>query len=212
MPSTSRVYLAEMIGTFVLSSVVLVTLIPSAPFPVPTPIGAAMTLALYVYLVGSISGCHINPAISFAMWITGHMKTPQFLGYVLAQVIGGLLAFAMINGYVAPGAEQWLLPTGVTDYAGIGEAIGTAFFAFAVVSTNYVDYPPAIVGVVVGLALLVGITVSHNASYGVLNPAVALAAKAWVWQYLLAPFVGAAVGGFLSVAVFRSPKKVLQHA
>ena len=71
-------YFSETIGTFILASVVLISLTPSTPFPIPTPIAAALTLTLCVYLFGDISGCHINPAVSFAMLIAKKITPKSF--------------------------------------------------------------------------------------------------------------------------------------
>ena len=200
-------YIAELLGTFILATVVLISLTPSTPFPVPTPIAAAMTLTLCVYLFGSVSGCHINPAVSFSMWLTRQLNASRFVVYLLCQVAGAGLAYGLISLYVLPGQESWLPATHSTLYSGVGEAIGAMFFVFGVTATGYLKYDRSIQGIIVGLSLLVGITVSHNASYGVLNPAVALAAKAWSWHYLLAPFVGASVGGIAAKCLLQDSVK-----
>ncbi len=91
---------AELVGTFMLSAIVLITLTPTTPFPLATPIAAALTLALCVYLLGNVSGCHINPAISFAMFINRQINFKHLLGYVIFQIIGALLAYLLILIYV----------------------------------------------------------------------------------------------------------------
>ncbi len=56
----------------------------------------------------------------------------------------------------------------------------------------------------IGVSLLVGVIVSHNFSYGMLNPAVALATRVWNWNYLLVPFFGAALGGIIAMLLFKN--------
>ncbi|MCL1126814.1 aquaporin [Shewanella surugensis] len=85
--------LAELLGTFMLATVVLVSLTPSTPFPLATPIAAALSLGLSVYLLGSVSGCHINPAISLAMLVCRQMDIIHFVGYIIFQCAGALLAY-----------------------------------------------------------------------------------------------------------------------
>ncbi|MEM9242959.1 MAG: aquaporin [Pseudomonadota bacterium] len=194
---------AELIGTFILAMVVLITLTPSTPFPLATPIAAALTLGLAVYLIGNVSGCHINPAISFAMLIFRQISLLNFIGYVIFQVIGAFLAYLLVLRYVPIGQEQWLFVHHSTLFSGIGEALGAAFFAFGVLTTVYnKNINQMMSGFIVGTSLLIGLTISHNASYGILNPAVALATKAWGWDYLLMPFIGACVGALVSRLLF----------
>ena len=102
------------------------------------PIAAAITLGLYVYLIGNTSGCHINPAISLAMFISKQIRSKQLLEYIIAQVIGAYLAYSMINLYVPMGEENWLIPAHASLFSGTGELLGAAFFAFGVCSTLYI--------------------------------------------------------------------------
>lgn len=198
-----RACFAELIGTFFLAAIVLITLTPATPFPIETPVAAGMTLALFVYLIGGISGCHINPAITVAMFITRQISLAKACAYLVAQFLGAILALGMIVLYVPAAQEQWLSASQAPTSSGIGELIGAAFFAFGVFSAVYNKLDKNILGIVVGGSLLVGITISHNASYGVLNPAVALATKAWSIDYLVIPFIGAILGALISLALFK---------
>lgn len=81
-------YLAEFIGTLILVSAILVTGSPWA-------IGAALILA--ILLTSSISGGHLNPAVSLVMAASGKLKTTDLLPYIIAQIAGGLLALAIFN-------------------------------------------------------------------------------------------------------------------
>ncbi|WP_444922503.1 MIP/aquaporin family protein [Microbulbifer sp. CnH-101-G] len=203
---------AELIGTFILATAVLTSLTPSNPFPIATPIAAGLALGLCVYIIGGISGCHVNPAISFSMLISKKLSFKDFIGYVIVQVCGGILALLMVTIYVPLGQEGWLVSHKASIFSGIGEGLGTAFFSFGVMATAHnKDIGKATSGIVVGSSLLLGLIVSHNASYGILNPAVALATKAWSWDYLLMPFVGASVGALVSYLLFR-PRGHLQES
>ncbi|MCL9779990.1 aquaporin [Vibrio sp. S4M6] len=199
----NRPFFAELIGTYALSSIVLITLTPDTPFPVATPIAAAITLGLFVYLIGNTSGCHINPAISFAMFVSKQISATKLFEYIVAQFIGGYLAYLMISLYVPAGQETWLIPSHANEFTGVGEMLGAAFFAFGVFSTLYIKLEKSLIGVIVGASLLIGITISHNASFGVLNPAVAFATKAWNWDYLVMPFVGTTIGALISMALLK---------
>ncbi len=179
--------------------IILITLTPTTPFPIQTPIGAAMTLGLLVYLFG----CHINPAITVAMFITRQISFIKGCAYVIAQFIGATLALGLIILYVPSAQEQWLIASHAPASSSIGEIIGAAFFAFGVFAAVYNKLDKNILGIVIGGFLLVGITISHNASYGVLNPAVAFATKAWSISYLVMPFLGAIIGALIALALFN---------
>jgi aquaporin Z len=84
-------YLVEFLGTFLFLSVVVST---SNPLLIS---GALLTVIL---LIGKISGCHVNPAISVMLWAKGALSNQDLLGYVLAQITGGLAALAAFKSLV----------------------------------------------------------------------------------------------------------------
>jgi aquaporin Z len=81
-------YLAEFIGTLILVSAILVTGNPFA-------IGA--TLALIILVASSISGAHLNPAVSVVMAASGKLTTTDLLPYIIAQILGGVVALVIFN-------------------------------------------------------------------------------------------------------------------
>lgn len=76
-------YLGEFIGTFILISAILI---------VGEPIPIAVALLAAIYLVGKISGAHVNPVVSMSMFINNKMSGSDFGGYVIAQCLGALAA------------------------------------------------------------------------------------------------------------------------
>lgn len=78
-------YLVEFLGTFLFLSVVIAT---------TNPILIAGALLTVILLIGNISGCHVNPAISLMLWVKGTLSNKDLVGYVLAQLAGGLTALA----------------------------------------------------------------------------------------------------------------------
>lgn len=182
-------YLAEFVGTFALAYAVSLSL--AGNFPVPTPVMAALTLGIFVYTVGHISGCHLNPAITIGALSINKIKLKDAVCYLVAQFLGAGLAWYLSDQVVARAALT------VTDgpWVFLAEGLGAFFFAFGVASVIYGKAPKDLYGVVVGSSLLIGISFSAlmNAN-GVLNPAVAFAIGSFGTMYVLGPIVGASLG------------------
>ena len=84
-------YLVEFLGTFLFLSVVIFT---------TNPVLIAGALLTVIVLIGNISGCHVNPAISLMLWAKGTLSNKDLVGYVLAQLAGGLAALAAFKALV----------------------------------------------------------------------------------------------------------------
>jgi aquaporin NIP len=194
MKNIPKKYIAEAVGTFGLSFVVLGALSYVHVLPVAVPVIAALTLGLFVYTIGSVSGCHINPAVSVGVWFVKKISSGELLRYIAAQLIGAVAAVLVAKWFmiVSP------ITGGVFDVrVFVAEALGTFFFVFGIASVVYGKVRDALSGVVIGGSLLLGILVSSVAgAAGILNPAVALALSAHSIVYLGAPFIGA-IGAFL---------------
>ncbi len=182
-------YIAELFGTAVLTLAVSLSLHSS--FPVPTPLIAALTLGLFVYLLGPISGAHFNPAITVGLLSLRKITLGRAVGYVFAQLAGATLAL---------GVARWLglasaLTAGTTLTIGWAELLGAFIFAFGVAAVASAAVPAEFSGVVVGSSLLLGLSLAAGiGSNAVLNPAVALGIGSLSLMYAFAPAVGAVLG------------------
>lgn len=200
-------YLVEFLGTFALTLVVALSLAGS--FPVPTPVLAALTLGLFVYTVGHISGTHINPAITLGALSIKKIKLMDAVGYWIAQFAGAAAAFGVysgisnmlvsLNSYEFPeGLSQGMLSGGNDPLLGLMEGLGAFFFAFGVAAVIYGRVPKDLTGIAVGGSLLMGISIAASLGGGVLNPAVALGLRSLqitqVFWYMVGPMVGAVLG------------------
>src|SRR5262245_40571244 len=123
-------YIAEFIGTFGLAFIVLTMddVGVSLGFGVAV---AAVSLALLVYTLGPISGCHINPAVTLAQWSVKKISTKDAVLYILTQFLAALLAmsFAKWLVYVMPPVYQSRVQTPFEIQHFLAEALGTFFFA-----------------------------------------------------------------------------------
>ncbi len=187
-------YAAEFLGTFALCFVVWLSVAFQMPFS--TPVMAAVTLGLFVYTVGGISGAHLNPAVTIGMFSANKIKTNDALMYVVCQLAGAAVAMTvgrLMSGQIASVTHA------VTLTAGIGEAIGAFFLAFGVMSATIQKIPPAAAGLVVGSSLLIGIYAAFPFSNAIINPAVALSVNSFGPMEILGPLVGAVCGAWARV-------------
>ena len=188
-----KVYLAELIGTFALSFVIFLAA-SGSNLPLAIPVIAGLTLGLFVYLIGGISGCHINPAVTIGLLSIKKIKWQDAVGYIISQFVGASLAIVlgvMLFHVNQPNPNLSAFSLAIF----CAEALGTFFFTFGIASVVYEKVPHQMSGIVVGSSLLFGILIaSLSDSFGILNPAVAFSLHAMNWTYLLAPIVGSVLG------------------
>ena len=186
---------------------------------VATSLAFGLTIVAMAYVIGDISGCHINPSVSFAMFVDTRMKGKEFVKYVIAQVLGaivGSLLLALILNSVHTIGDYSQTSMGTNGYGGLGitmlgafitEIILTFIFTFTVLGVTKDKEKSNIAGIVIGLTLtfvhllgikLTGTSVNPARSLG---PAIVLGGKALkqVWLFVLAPLVGSA----LAATVYR---------
>jgi aquaporin Z len=191
---------AEFLGTAVLSLAVY-TIVARTSFPLFSGMAAGGVLALWIMSVGTISGSHINPAVTFGLWTTRKIGTLKAIAYIAAQMLGGLAAWQLMNYYL--GRDLTSLVTGGFEWKiFIAEAVGAAVFTFGVASSVFQAYENSKNAAVQGISLFVGILASSLAANAVLNPAVAVGIQSWSWTYAVAPLAGALVGMNLYAYVF----------
>jgi len=211
-------YFAELIGTMILvfmgcgSAVVLGAAVGGGHLAVALAFG--LSIIAMAYVIGNISGCHINPAVSLAMLINKKLGAIDFVGYVIFQIIGAIIGAALLNMVVSFGVTDLTGALGSNGIGAIGaggafvvEIILTFIFVFAILGVTSDKNKGSIAGTVIGLTLafvhIVGIPLTGTS----VNPARSLGpaifaggeALADVWVFLLAPLVGAA----LAVVVFK---------
>lgn len=188
-----RAYLAEFLGAMTLTMAVTV----SSAFntSISPPVIAGLTLGLFVYTVGAISGAHLNPAVTLGMLSIEKIKPKHALGYIVFQFLGATVGMLLLRGLVGD-LVRMTATSSLQD--GVGEAIGAFFLAFGVAAATYRKLDPAIAGIVVGSSLLLGAYIVSSAGFskGVLNPAVSWGLGTFNVMYVLGPIVGAVVGAW----------------
>ena len=184
--------IAESVGTFALALAV-VSSVAGMPM-VPTPVLAGLVLGLFVYSVGKVSGCHINPAVTLGLWSIDKISTQETLRYIAAQLLGAVAAVLVLSVLFDMGSFSLTF----AEEAGrvfLAECVGAMLFTFGVASVVAGRVNDAMSGVVVGGSLLLGIVVAAQlGSAGILNPAVALALGSLSLSYVAGSVVGAVLG------------------
>lgn len=179
---------AELFGTFLLTFAVLVSL--RVGFAVPTVIVAALTLGTIVYMVGSISGAHVNPAITIGLHSIGKINLRDTVLYIVFQVIGAVIAMMLLQNITAVD----LLRAENSVMAAVCELLGAFVFGTGVAAVAFGRVHEAASGLAVGSSLFLGLVVASSGSLAILNPAVAIGLGAMSLVYLLAPIAGTVCG------------------
>ena len=211
-------YFCECIGTAVLVLMGCGTAVITGGDIVATSLAFGLSIIAMAYVIGNISGCHVNPAVSLAMLINKKMSLKEFGLYVLAQVIGafvgaGLLYFILSStqaGVIGLGTNGFDAQSAVNLNmigAFVVEVILTFIFIYTILGVTSDENKSSVAGIVIGLTLtfvhLIGIRLTGTS----VNPARSLApaiimggeALSQVWLFIVAPFIGAA----LSAITFR---------
>ncbi len=209
MRATLRPLIAELIGVFMLvfigGGAIIVDGYRSISLGLPGIAAAhGLALALAVTATMSISGGHINPAVTIGLWSVGRIDTRKAGLYVLAQLIGAVLA-ALVLRLLLPSATAAAKTYGaltVAPYVSalqaiLIEAVLTFFLALAVMATVVDPAAPKVGGFGVGVALWMGVLAGGSLTGAALNPArafgPALVANFWTAQlyYWIGPILGA---------------------
>ncbi len=158
-PNYPAIIIAEVIGTFILTAIALMSLKEIAPLYV------GVTLAVAVLTIGAVSGAHINPAVTFGLWSARKLKTIMLPVYWIAQFVGAILAILMLGALNGSG-----YPLGFDHFTTIhwgvlfAELIGAAVFLFGILAVTSNDKVSDIAKALgVGFSLTLGVLVGTQA-------------------------------------------------
>ncbi len=177
-----------------------------------------LTVLTMAYAVGHISGGHFNPAVTVGLWASGRFKAADVFPYVVAQVIGAIVAAAILY-LIASGKPGWVMDGFASNGYGdlspgkyglascfVGEVVATFFFLFVIIGSTSKGAAVGFAGIPIGLCLtlihLVMIPVTNTS----VNPArstgpALFAGGAYIgqlWLFWVAPIIGAAIAGYLT--------------
>ena len=220
--------IAEFIGTFWLVFGGCGSALLAAGFPdlgigfVGVSLAFGLTVVTMAYAIGHISGAHLNPAVTIGCLVGGRMPGKDVLPYIIAQILGGIVAAAALyvivtgNGseigtFAANGYGEHS-PGGYSLAAGfLTEAIMTFIFLIAILGATDGRAPAGFGGLAIGLCLTLIHLVSIPVTNTSVNPARSISqaifvgdwALAQLWLFLVAPIVGAALAGIVYKSVFE---------
>src|SRR5262252_6781658 len=226
--------IAEFIGTFALVFIGCGTIVVGGMATGTTAINElaialafGLSIVAMAYGIGQISGCHINPAVSFGVFAAGRMTLEELLTYWAAQVAGALVAAVVLYAILSGKASGWDGALGQTTWgeysalsAFVFELIGTFLFLVCILGVTQRGAQIELAGIVMGLTLtaihLVGINISGSS----VNPARSLGpaivgfthnpeALKQLWLYIIAPLLGAGAAGYLFRAGVLSAETII---
>ena len=204
--SSIKKYIAEFIGTFVLVLFACGTAVAvgcdaaSGSGYLLTALAFGLVIVAMAYSIGNISGCHINPAVSIAMLVSGKLSLKDFIGYIVAQVAGAIAGAAVLLPIFGAdcGFGANALYQGNIGLSILIEVILTFVFVIAILGVTSKTENGAVAGLVIGLTLtlvhILGIALTGTS----VNPARSIGSAVFaggealknVWVFIVAPLAG----------------------
>jgi aquaporin Z len=215
---------AEFIGTFWLVLGGCGSAVISSAFPelgigfLGVSLAFGLTVLTMVYAIGHISGAHLNPAVSFGLWIGKRFPGKEVLPYIVVQVLGAIVAggvlyiiasgqagFSLADGFASNGYAEHS-PGGYTLISGaVTEVVLTMMFVLVIMGATDKRAPKGIAPIAIGLALtlihLISIPVTNTSVNPARSTGVAIYVGGWaisqLWLFWVAPLIGGVLGGLV---------------
>src|SRR5690349_15251939 len=191
-----------------------------------------LAIVAMAYGIGPISGCHVNPAVSFGVFVAGRMSAADMISYWIAQALGAIVGAAVLYVILSGKAQGWSGGLGQNGWgpghfgeygtvsAFVYEVVATFLFLVCILGVTHPFAPTGFAGLAIGLTLaaihLVGINITGTS----VNPARSIGpalvgvasdpkAVAQLWLFIIAPLIGAGAAGLLfkESALLDQPNK-----
>ena len=222
-------YIAEMFGTFWLvlggcGSAVLAAAFPDVGIGLlGVSLAFGLTVLTMAFAIGHISGCHLNPAVTIGLWTGGRFDAKDVVPYIIAQVLGGIIAggvlFVIASGQAGFDAvSSGFASNGFGEYSPGGysltaalvcEVVMTMVFLFVIMGATDSKAPAGFAPIAIGLCLtlihLISIPVTNTSVNPARSTGVAVFVGDWavsqLWLFWVAPIIGAVIGAIIYKAV-----------
>ncbi|MCY9827444.1 aquaporin Z [Vibrio chagasii] len=222
-------YIAEMFGTFWLvlggcGSAVLAAAFPDVGIGLlGVSLAFGLTVLTMAFAIGHISGCHLNPAVTIGLWAGGRFDAKDVVPYIIAQVLGGIIAGGVLfviasgqagfdavsSGFASNGFGEHS-PGGYSLTAAlVCELVMTMVFLFVIMGATDSKAPAGFAPIAIGLCLtlihLISIPVTNTSVNPARSTGVAMFVGDWavsqLWLFWVAPIIGAVIGAVIYKAV-----------
>lgn len=185
-----------------------------------------LTVVTMAYAIGSISGAHLNPAVSIGLWMGGRFKAKELLPYIGSQILGGIAGATVLyiivtgteggaigdfaaNGYAEHSPGKFDMAAAFTT-----EFVMTFFFLIVILGATSKKASPGFAGLAIGLCLTLIHLISIPVTNTSVNPARSISQALFVgdwaigqlWLFILAPILGAILAGLVSRFLFSDEK------
>lgn len=221
-------YGAEFLGTFWLvlggcGSAVLAAAFPEVGIGLHgVSLAFGLTVLTMAFAIGHISGCHLNPAVTVGLWAGGRFEAGKVAPYIVAQVLGGIAAgavlFTIASGAAGFDVSKGFASNGFGEHspgkysmmaALVCEVVMTAFFLFIIMGSTDKRAPAGFAPIAIGLALtlihLISIPVTNTSVNPARSTGVAVFVGDWavgqLWLFWLAPILGGIIGAVVYRAI-----------
>lgn len=211
-----RKYIAEFIGTMTLVLFGTGIAVLSGGNLVATSLAFGLAIVASAYVIGNVSGCHVNPAVSLAMLVSGKLNRKDFCFYVVAQVLGALLGTAILY-LILSNTNIGTLELGANGYGSMSasginllgaivtEIVLTFIFVYTILGVTSDESKGSVAGIVIGLTLVfvhllgIGLTGTSVNPARSLAPALFLGGTALkqVWVFIVSPLIGSVIAALV---------------
>lgn len=218
-------YMAEVFGTFWLVLGGCGSAVLAAGFPdvgiglLGVSLAFGLTVLTMAFAIGHISGCHLNPAVTIGLWAGGRFETKDVVPYIIAQVIGGVIAGGVLyviatgqagfdvvgsgfaaNGYGMHSPGQYSMVAAL-----VTEVVMTMMFLIVIMGATDKRAPQGFAPIAIGLCLtlihLISIPVTNTSVNPARSTGVAVFVGDWavsqLWLFWVAPIVGGILGALI---------------
>lgn len=219
-------YFAECVGTFWLVLGGCGSAVIAAAFPdvgiglLGVSLAFGLTVLTMAFAIGHISGCHLNPAVSVGLWAAGRFPARDLLPYIVAQVLGGIVAggvlYLIASGKAGFDVSAGFASNGYGEHSPGGYSLQAALITEVVMTTMFLlvilgatdkrapaGFAPIAIGLCLTLIHLVSIPVTNTSVNPARSTGVALFVGGWataqLWLFWVAPIIGGALGA----AIYR---------
>lgn len=221
-------YAAEFVGTFWLVLGGCGSAVMAAAFPevgiglLGVSLAFGLTVLTMAFAIGHISGCHLNPAVSFGLWAGGRFPSKELAPYIIAQVLGGIVAggvlYVIASGQAGFDVSAGFASNGYGEHSPGGyslqaalvcEVVMTMLFVVVIMGATDKRAPAGFAPIAIGLCLtlihLISIPVTNTSVNPARSTGVAIYVGDWavsqLWLFWLAPIVGGIIGAFVYRAI-----------